>query len=284
MTRMTLNLSPPLAGSAARGGVTLLCIIMFLCCAACSTNPPAQSASSTHPIDTNAPGQDVTVVIALSSIVPGGIVGHAGLAVGDDYYDFGPQRVKHLQPLKSIRSEAGPWWDDPQQQWAIDRNLDEVLADMPDKVHPTGSLVAIIEAQVTDAQAHAITTFWQDTYLRMHNGEDTYRLTARQCASMVAWSLQVGMAQEQAGDRLPRDLRLMSPTRLYETLSDAMVHTAGPSRGQPADVSLWQLGSDGFEPWQRPALSERLDLPDLPRLRLAIERFKHLPIALLEPQ
>jgi len=63
-----------------------------------------------------------------------------------------------------------------------------------------------------------------------------------------------------------------------------MVHTAGPSKGQPADVSLWQLGTDGFEPWQRPELSERLVLPNLPRLRLALERFKHLPVALLEPQ
>lgn len=232
----------------------------------------------------DAPGQPVTVVIALSSIVPGGIVGHAGLAVGDDYYDFGPQRTKLLQPLKSIRSEAGPWWDDPEQQWTVNRNLNQVLADMPDEVHPAGSLVAIVEVQVTDEQADAITTFWQDTYLRMHNGEDTYRLTARQCASMVAWSLQVGLQEEHAGDRLPRDLRLMTPTKLYETLDDTMFHTAGPSRGQPADVTLWQLGTDGFEPWQRPELSERLALPDLPRLRLALERFKHLPIALLEPQ
>jgi len=229
-------------------------------------------------------GQPVTVVIALSSIVPGGIIGHAGIAVGNDYWDFGPQRNELLQPLKSIRSEAGPWWDDPEQQWASDRSLNEVLADMPDKVHPAGSLVAVFELRVTDAQAEAITRFWHDTYLRMHNGEDTYRLTARQCASMVGWSLRVGLQEAQARERLPRDLHLMTPTRLYETLNDSLVHTAGSRRGQPADVSLWQLGRDGLEPWQRPKLSARLALPDLPRLRLAIERVKHVPLGLLEPR
>lgn len=250
----------------------------------CDTSPGRQATGAPElSTSTNQPGQQVTVIIALSSIVPGGIIGHAGLAVQDDYWDFGPKRTEMLQPIKSIRSEAGPWWDDPDQQWAVDRSLDEVLADMPDKVHPRGSLVAIIQVQVTDKQAQAITDFWHDTYLRMHNGEDTYRLTARQCASMVGWSLRVGIEERQARERLPRDLRLMSPTRLYEQLSDELVHTAGPSKGQPADVTLWQLGSDGFTPWQRPELSERLDLPDLPRLRLAIERFKHLPIALLEP-
>ena len=228
------------------------------------------------------PGQTVTVIIALSSIVPGGIIGHAGLAVEDQYWDFGPQRSTRLQPIKSIRSEAGPWWDDPDQQWTTDRCLSEVLADIPDKVHPLGSLVAVIQVQVTDEQAQAITDFWQDTYTRMENGQDTYRLSARQCASMVGWSLQVGLQNNEGGDRLPRDLHLMSPTRLYETLSASLTHTAGPDQGKPADLSLWQLDQQGLSPWQRPSLCDRLALPELPRIRLAFERFKHLPSGLIE--
>ena len=120
-------------------------------------------ASAAHPnvpwheaiTGTDAQCKQVTVVIALSSIVPGGIVGHAGLAVEDAYWDFGPKRHPHLQPIKSIRSQAGPWWDDTDQQWVTDRSLSEVLDDMPDKVHPVGSLVAIVQVQVTDEQADA---------------------------------------------------------------------------------------------------------------------------------
>ncbi len=265
--------------------VSLLALVScILCCKAKTEASAAPTPWHSATVDPNVPGQQVTIVIALSSIVPGGIVGHAGLAVEDAYWDFGPKRHPHLQPIKSIRSQAGPWWDDPEQQWAIDRSLGEVLADMPDKVHPMGSLIAIIQVQVTDAQADAITTFWHDTYARMQNEEDTYRLTVRQCASMVGWSLRVGLEEELASERLPRDLRLMTPTKLYETLSDSLTHTAGPSKGESAEVSLWQLRVDGLEPWHRPLLAERLALPDLPRLRLAVERAKHLPLALVEPQ
>lgn len=229
-----------------------------------------------------AEGKQVTVIIALSSIVPGGIIGHAGIAVDHDYWDFGPARHKHLQPIKSIRSQAGPWWDDPEQQWANDRTLTEVLDDMPDKVHPIGSLVAIFQVQVTDEQAQAITTFWHDTYDRMRTGDDTYRLTARQCASMVGWSLQVGLEpNSETTARLPRDLHRQSPTDLYETLRDSLTHTAGPSVGQPADLTLWQLDRDGFSPWHRPEACDRHAWPELPRIRLAVERIKHLPADLL---
>ena len=256
----------------------------LLGCQADPTPPLDTIAPARHSIhDSEAQGKQVTVVIALSSIVPGGVIGHAGIAVDNTYWDYGPARHKHLQPLKSIRSKAGPWWDDPEQQWACDRTLSQVLADMPNKVHPMGSLVAIIQVQVTDEQAQAITTFWQDTYTRMHNGEDTYRLTARQCASMVAWSMQVGLQGDGAADdRLPRDLHRLSPTDLYEALSDSLTHTAGPAKGQPADVTLWQLDTKGFEPWQRPSKYGRLTLPELPRIRLAFERAKHLPIDLLQ--
>ena len=255
----------------------------LLCCNARTKTEGSERPWYNQPSNADAPGQTVTIVIALSSIVPGGILGHTGLAVGDAFYDFGPKRSNTLGPIKSIRSKAGPWWDDPDQQWVIDRSLDEVLADMPDKVHPIGSLVAIIQVQVTDEQAQAINAFWQDTYVRMREGEDTYRLSARQCTSMVAWSLEVGLGQQQQGSqRLPRDLHLMTPTKLYEDLSTSLTHTAGPASGQPADLTLWQLGSNGFEPWQRSELSDAFNVPELTRIRLAYERIKHLPKALAQ--
>ncbi|MEM9110467.1 MAG: hypothetical protein AAGC72_10635 [Planctomycetota bacterium] len=227
-------------------------------------------------------GRQVTVVIALSSIVPGGVVGHAGIAVDDAYWDYGPTRTKLAQPIKSIRSEAGPWWDDPDQRWQADRTLHEVLCEMPDQVHPTGSLVAIVRASVTDEEAERIAAFWRDTYDRMRNGEDTYRLTARQCASMVGWSLQAGLENEvKVGDRLPRELHGMTPTKLYEKLREGLKHTAGPDQGQPADITLWQLQTNGLTAWHRPDTYEKLAMPELPRLRIAVERIKQLPQVLV---
>lgn len=256
--------------------------------AQCDRNEPAMAWPSHHaarasalPVSSNDSSETVTVVIALSSLIPGGIVGHSGLAVGEEYWDFGPSRVEKYQRLKSVRSPAGPWWDDPDQQWAVNRDLEAVLKDMPEQVHPLGSIIAIIQFEVTDEQADAIAGFWKDTYARMQEGEDTYALAGRQCANMVAWSLQAGMYDPyERTDRLPSDLKMMSPTKLYETLQDSLVHTAGPNAGKPAEVTLWQLDQDGFSPWYRGEIHKKLALPELPRIRLAYERFKFLPAAL----
>ncbi len=264
-------------------GFVLLIGLMF---SGCSTTPKQHNTDDdAWPSDLahDAPDRrEVTVVIALSSVLPGGVVGHSGIAVDRQYWDFGPQRVAKHQRLKAFNSPAGPWWDDPGQQWQADRTLAEVLDDLPGKVHPTGSLIAVVRVEVTDAQAESITAFWEDTYDRMRGGEDRYRLRGRQCANMVGWSLAEALHGDDAiGHRLPRGMRLMTPTRLYETLRDDLRHTAGPRIGQPADVSLWQLDPDGIRPWQRPVVWDTLGVPELPRTRLAFERVRYMPSGLI---
>lgn len=226
--------------------------------------------------------REVTVVIALSSIVPGGVVGHAGVAVDTRYWDFGPRRVERFQRLKAIESKAGPWWDDPAQDWQTDRTLLQVLDAMPGKIKPTGSIVAVFRCCVTQAQAEALEDFWEQTYERMHEGEERYALRARQCANMVGWSLDAALAYESGCDRpMPAEYRMMTPTKLYESLAGTLRHTAGPQRGEPAELTLWQLNRDGLKPWRRPTLWDRLGVRELPRTRLAIERVKHLPLVRL---
>lgn len=252
----------------------------------CATRPgPLSDSVASWPGDLarDDPEQrEVTVIIALSSVVPGGIVGHTGIAVDQQYWDFGPQRVEMLQRLKAFDSTAGPWWDDPDQQWETDRTLAEVLEAMPEKIHPPGSIIAVFRVAVTDEQAEAITAFWEETYQRMRKRDDRYQIAGRQCANMVGWSLVEAMdGTDPSGTQLPKEMRLVSPTRLYELLQVSLHHTAGPNEGQPADLTLWQLGSDRLEPWQRPAVWSALGVPELPRTRLAIERMKHLPVALL---
>lgn len=267
----------------------LLIILHALLCSGCATTPDDSLSSQTYEawpgelIDDDPQTREVTVIIALSSIVPGGIIGHTGIAVDQQYWDFGPKRVEQFQQLKAIRSTAGPWWDDPDQRWQANRTLAEVADDMPDKLHPVGSLVAVFRVELTDEQADAIIAFWNDTYQRMADKHDRYHLAGRQCSNMVGWSLASALGDLPGGDRkLPDELRMMTPSRLYEILRNQLRHTAGPRAGERADLTLWQLGPDGLQPYDRYAQWDRAGLPQLPRLRLAIERFKHMPGQLLD--
>ena len=268
--------------------ILTLCLIGW-CVAGCANTPMQATACRPESAWPGALVQDepdqreVSVVIALSSIVPGGVFGHAGIAVDQQYWDFGPERDARLQRLKAISSKAGPWWDDPDQRWQSNRTLAEVARDMTESVHPTGSLVAVFRAQVTDEQADAIIKFWNDTYARMRDHTDRYHLAGRQCSSMVGWSLASALGEMPAGDQpLPSELRLLTPSRLYEILRDRLRNTAGEYAGQPAELTLWQLGPDGMMRYERDAAWDQAGLPELPRLRLALERMKYLPGELLE--
>lgn len=256
-------------------------VLLVLPLTGCSTPPEVvrpQPATWPGLMDTGSAGtHHVTIVIAHSSIVPGGVIGHAGVAVDGRYWDFGPRHRDRLQPMQAMKPQAGPWWDDPDQRWQVDRDLQDVLEAMPDKLHPVGAVVTIFQAQVTREQAKAMTAFWDDTYRRMRDGQDHYRLSKRQCASMAAWSLASGPSENTAGtDDLPREMRLMTPTALYESLRDQLRHTDGPKAGQPAYCVQWQLTNAGLELWQRPKIYNKLHVPELPRTRLAYERARYL--------
>ena len=224
--------------------------------------------------------REVTIIIALSSILPGGVVGHTGIAVDDQYWDYGPSRVDRMQQLAAVASQAGPWWDDPEQDWQTDHTLAEVLEVMPGEVKPPGSLVAVFRVQVTDEQADALVAFWDDVYERMRRGEEQYRLRGRQCANMVAWSLDAAMSGEgRPSDRMPQRLWMLTPTTFYEGLSRSLVHTDGPRAGEPADLVLLQLGADGFERYEPAFDCRQIDGPQMPRTRLALERMRFMPVS-----
>jgi RHS repeat-associated protein len=55
----------------------------------------------------------MSLIIKLPVLCGGGMLehntGHAGLGVGDDYLDFGPNET----PRKNVIGKGGPWWQDP---------------------------------------------------------------------------------------------------------------------------------------------------------------------------
>ena len=245
-------------------------------CASFASNRAAEPALAELAQD-DPDKREVTVVIALSSILPGGIIGHTGIAVDDQYWDFGPERTDRFQKKRAFDSNAGPWWDDPDQQWENDRSLAEVFEAMPEMLKPEGSIVALMTIEVTDEQADQLIAFWDGCYARMRQGEEQYELRNKQCANVVAWSLSSAIKSASPIEQMPQQMRLMTPTALYQHLSSSLVHTAGDQVGEPAEVMHLQLKSDGIERWQPAIQWTRDGVPVIPRTRLAYERIEHLP-------
>ncbi len=218
---------------------------VLICSAAlgCAARPAAAWAER---LDTDGPSRTLTVVIAMSA-VPVGVTGHTGIAIEEAYWDFGPDRVPSKQRLQGLGSEAGPWWDDPEQRWGADRSLTEVLDDLPALVHPEGSVVLVFSAEITDAEARRVEDYWSRVYAEMRSGDARYALTHRQCASIGCHSLGgvAGLPGFMNVTRdptdLPPQLRVMSPSALGVYLRLNLRHTAGPDAGQPARIERYQL-------------------------------------------
>lgn len=199
-------------------------------------------------------GKEVTIVIALSAI-PRGIVGHSGIAVEQQYWDFGPDRVEVKQRLAGLSSPAGPWWDDPTQAWAADLTLNEVMLEMPKFVHPEGSLVAVFRVRVTEDEAQKIEAYWAQVYAGMAREEIDYHLMGWQCSNVVCHSLgaagDLPALDRPMGDP-PLNLRAMTPTILFLHLRMHLRHTAGPGLGEHAEVQLLKLRGGRMRPYPLP--------------------------------
>lgn len=219
---------------------------LFLCLIAAATLAGCGPSRLTCEKAGGGPPRKLTVVVALSA-VPLGITGHTGVAIDERYWDFGPDRVSSKQHLQSIGSPGGPWWDDPDQRWQRDRTLTQVLDDLPELVHPEGSVVVIFTAWITEEEARTVERYWDERYLVMHNDAMRYEITHRQCASVGCHSL--GGVARMPGflnltpdpTDLPPQLRVMSPTMLAAYLRLKLRHTAGPNAGQRAEVEWLQL-------------------------------------------
>lgn len=233
---------------------TAVIVIALGLFAGCATSTKAP-VNQPEPVGTcDEPSARITVVIALSAVVPAGIVGHAGIAIEQQYYDFGPARVERFQRLQAFGSPAGPWWDDPEQTGQTDRNLDQVLADLSRQVHPEGSLIAIVRMDVSPQQAHRAIAYWQAVYAQMEEDERVYRLLGEQCASVIAAGIHAAAMDPEynAADdapTVPRSMRGMSPTRLYRHLAEDYSHTAGPNAGRPVDIALYHLRDHALTPY-----------------------------------
>ncbi|MFN8626350.1 MAG: RHS repeat-associated core domain-containing protein [Candidatus Binatia bacterium] len=133
---------------------------------------------------TAADGEKVTVLVeepdpnSPTKLERRGLSGHSGLAVSEDYWDYGPQPG---QGGNLMGSEGRPWWDA-----FANPNGDASLSDIRDFVHAKGMNVESFSTHATAGQAAAIREYWQGLY----NDPGTYHFALKNCTTTVSDSLR----------------------------------------------------------------------------------------------
>lgn len=251
------------------------CFVLFLGLLASAPGCQRLAGQTAQPL---APDQEeVTVIIALSAVVPAGVVGHAGIGVGNAYYDFGPDRVERMQRLQGFGSPAGPWWNDPEQRSETDHSLDEIVDQLGEKVYPEGGLIAVAKVRVSPEQAEQIAAYWDALYRQMEAGQRVYHLLGEQCANVVVASMVRPPEQLEAGQAppVPRRFWGMSPTRLYRWLHRQDRLTATGRSDRAVSITLYQQQGGSIQPFTPWLDWSRLGLTPPVRARLGIERLRN---------
>ena len=156
-------------------------------------------------------GQDVvTITVIIKKEDPNaqgklgrkGLSGHAGILVGDEYYDYGP--IDGLGGDELFGEGGGPFWDgdDKNAIFEFDPNS-EVPVPVPvtfDGDLQRGELrrylagrsinVAVFTLDVTRAQANSVSAYWDKLYAASASDGTKYHFAGRQCTSTVAKSLR----------------------------------------------------------------------------------------------
>ncbi|GEM_PF-4674013 len=147
-----------------------------------------------------------------------GVTGHAGIALEDEFYDFGPgvDEISITDAKNGVQGDQ--WWDDDPDiaQKDGDADLEEVLhyvENTKDFENP----VYKVTLSVTDEQFNTMKDYWEEVY----NNLGQYTLLERQCTTTVGDSL------EKAGIiNTPQNKRL-SPKELFQVLKKNLRNTAG---------------------------------------------------------
>jgi hypothetical protein len=146
----------------------------------------ATQTRSDHGTATGGDDDSVTVVIVIelpdandpSKLGRKGLSGHSGVAIGEEYYDYGPTPGKGANPLGS---PGRPWWD----RFASPTG-DASFSQVKEWAAAQGYKLKLVSLEVSRAQAETIRTYWQDLYAN----PGTYRFYGRQCTTTVAASLR----------------------------------------------------------------------------------------------
>lgn len=165
------------------------------------------------------PCKKVTVLVETPGVNPQGYSddpyepGHSGIAIGNNYYDWGPGG-------DPMGSPGGPLWD-ATLPGIPDATLADILKALPVKAH--GADVFKAEICVCADGADAVEKYWKDKYSK----GGSYSPAGDHCSSTVGQSLA---GTSHCGVAQPGVSGASTLVLLYEL--KALMHTCGENKGQ----------------------------------------------------
>jgi|GEM_PF-1828266 len=203
-----------------------------------------------------------------------GDVGHSGIAIGRDYYDFGPKagyrKVEIDLDWTQIQTpmayaEGYPWWDTvdrsygegklwgPEFQTSDDISLLSVINNLPKLAH--NQTVMLIPMEVPIDHANRIRSWWKKIYADFPE----YKIPGLHCTSTVIRSFEETENESEGrwdringGDVWTPDT--ISPTMWATKLLDDQAlswnaalnyrHRCGPNKGKVLRAAVIRVGDD----------------------------------------
>lgn len=204
----------------------------------------------------NSACETLQIMIELPAIGGTLEVGHTGVAIGEEYYDYGPVEEIEKSTVR-LRAKGGPYWDHP-EKWPGARSTDEISFKMITETISslaTDHTVVVIPMIVEARHASRIREWWKNTY----ETAPEYGIPGLHCTSSVIRSIE-GTDPKRNAMKNPVDMQLISgasavtsPLKYAQILlgNAAMntgrynlTHSCGPLKGQPLKAAVINVGPD----------------------------------------
>jgi len=159
-----------------------------------------------------------------------GLAGHTGIALGNEFYDFGPQSG---QGANLWGAQGNQWWDQQFGGADGDATLEEVIQGITEhrnhqrENHRIVKDLYRIEVEVSDHQFQQVKNYWEDLYENLGK----YTFYHKQCTTTVAESLKRAGVIE---DMMP--MQQLLPQKFLEFLQEKLKNTAGQNAGESAMI------------------------------------------------
>ena len=180
--------------------------------------------------------ETISIVIELPDPRSGN-VGHSGIGIGNEFYDFGPLNE---YPIPSTLSE---YWEAPEvpgsQFWDTSgeikmSDIPKIARDIKNEEYNNGQLVIFVVFRISVCKSHAqkIKNYWEHLYQKIEDGTAVYCINKLHCTSSVLNSYS---------DSFSLMSPLVSPSTLLDMLADneMFFHTCGENKGKPAKIHIY---------------------------------------------
>ena len=180
----------------------------------------------------------ISIVIELPDPTSDG-VGHAGIGIGNEFYDFGPEDGYPIGTLSEIiqnaanpiRVPGAPYWDIKKLRMP---DLPEFMRDIREEEKGYEIIFVVFRISVCKSHAQEIEKYWKTLYQNIENGTAEYYIPGLHCTSAVMKSYKpdLGIAADWT-----------FPSGLLNLVADNPIfyHTCGENKGKPAKMHIYNL-------------------------------------------